>query len=99
MAGSGRFLVESAALMMRYRYKVRGYLMNRKNRCVLEIDKELTPFLFNAIIAIKNSEWSKLYDVENFYLIFNPIIRKTENVEFYTITFLSEKSLKITGWI
>ncbi|SQJ26547.1 Uncharacterised protein [Salmonella enterica subsp. enterica] len=52
--------------------------MNRKNRCVLEIDKELTPFLFNAIIAIKNSEWSKLYDVENFYLIFNPIIRKTE---------------------
>ncbi|PVJ90207.1 hypothetical protein C4841_23870, partial [Salmonella enterica subsp. enterica serovar Freetown] len=37
-----------------------------------------------------NSEWSKLYDVENFYLIFNPIIRTTENVEFYTITFLSE---------
>ncbi|EAR3927339.1 hypothetical protein PC146_003881 [Salmonella enterica] len=65
--------------------------MSRKNRCVLEIDKELTPFLFNAIIAIKNSEWSKLYDVENFYLIFNPIIRKTENVEFYTITFLSEE--------
>ncbi|EDY3698502.1 hypothetical protein GSC45_004316, partial [Salmonella enterica] len=52
---------------------------------------ELTPFLFNAIIAIKNSEWSKLYDVENFYLIFNPIIRKIENVEFYTITFLSEE--------
>lgn len=44
--------------------------MNRKNRCVLEIDKELTPFLFNAIIAIKNSEWSKLYDVENFLFDF-----------------------------
>lgn len=65
--------------------------MNRKNCCVFEIDKELILFLFNVIIVIKNSEWSKLYDVENFYLIFNFIICKIENVEFYIIIFLLEE--------
>ncbi|AMO46680.1 Hypothetical protein AKI40_0250 [Enterobacter sp. FY-07] len=65
--------------------------MNIKCSKTLEVPKELTPFLYNAFFAIKNSEWSKIYDVENFHIFINPTIRKSEGLDFLTITFLSDE--------
>lgn len=55
------------------------------------IDREYTPFIFNAIIGIKSSEWSQLYSVENFHIYFNKTVHSADGLKYYTITFFSDK--------
>lgn|GEM_PF-3501490 len=62
------------------------------------IDREYTPFIFNAIIGIKSSEWSQLYSVENFHIYFNKTVHSVDGLKYYTITFFLTRFLQIIGW-
>lgn len=78
-------------LMMQCHCNQEDIVMKNKAHQLIKIDKKFTPFLFNAFLAIKESEWAKDYDVKNYNIYINPTVRNLEGVKFYTITFLSNE--------
>lgn len=83
MAGFGRFLVGSVALVTQRLYK--GECMNQ-NEFIFTLDKKYTPYLLKAIVAAQDNG---MYDINNFYISFKKNMQKDIGKEIYSIRFYS----------
>ncbi|GKX37781.1 hypothetical protein WBW39_21770 [Pectobacterium versatile] len=66
----------------------------------VQLDKAISPYLFKAIDAAKNSELvlSRKYDIENFYILFEDFVHKKDGKEYYTINFYA-KEVSQENWM
>ncbi|AFI88291.1 hypothetical protein EXT68_22600 [Pectobacterium parmentieri] len=66
----------------------------------IQLDKAISPYLFKAIDAAKNSELvlARKYDIENFYILFEDVIHKKDGKEYYTINFYA-KEVSQDNWM
>lgn len=88
--GSGKFLVESAVLLMQHLYK--GGCMSQ-DEFIFKLDKKYTPYLLKAIGAVMNSEFvtSGMHDISKYYISFDSKTNKRNNNICYTVRFYAHE--------